>query len=84
MILAESVLVALAALALGGLTTLTVGFLISRSLGRGLADMPVTVPWAGLAEIAAVCLVIATTAALVPAWFILRRVRPGEATATVS
>lgn len=81
MILAESVLVTLAALTLGGLTTFIVGALIRRSLGRGLADMPATMPWAGLTEIAVVCLAIATTAALVPTWFILRRVRPGEAAA---
>jgi putative ABC transport system permease protein len=81
MILGESVLVTLAALALGGATTATVGLLISRSLSRGLAAMPVTVPWTGLAEIAVVCLTIATSAALVPAAFILRRVHPGEATA---
>jgi putative ABC transport system permease protein len=81
MILAESVLVGLAALALGGLTTFIVGSLIRRSLGRGVAAMPVTVPWAGLTGIAVVCLAIAMTAALVPTWFVLRRVRPGEATA---
>ena len=81
MILAESVLVALAALTLGGVTTVTVGALIARSLGRDLADMPITVPWTGLAGIAVLCLTIAATAALVPTWFILRRVHPGEATA---
>jgi putative ABC transport system permease protein len=81
MILGESVLVTLAALALGGTTTFIVGLSIGRSLGRGLTGMSITVPWPALAEIAAVCLTVAATAALVPAAFILRRVHPSEAAA---
>lgn len=79
MVLWESSLVGAVALTLGTAITVTVGILIRHALTSGVADVPVTVPWAILLGIAAVCLILAVGSALAPTTYILRRSQPSAA-----
>lgn len=79
MVLWESAIVTMAALALGGAITATVGILVGHSLSSGLDTMPVHVPWGSLGLIGAVCLVIAAVAAWAPTPRMLRNIHPSQA-----
>lgn len=79
MVLWESAIVTMAALALGGAITATVGILISGSLSSGLESMPVHIPWGSLGLIGAVCLVIAAVAAWAPTPRMLKNIHPSQA-----
>ena len=79
MVLWESSLVGAVALTLGTAITVTVGILIRHALTAGVADVPVTVPWAILLGIAGICLLLAVGSALAPTTYILRRSQPSAA-----
>ncbi len=79
MVLWESAIVTMAALALGGAITATVGILVSHSLGAGLESMPIHVPWASLGSIGGLCLVIAAFAAWAPTPRMLKNIHPSQA-----
>ncbi|MGY4766174.1 FtsX-like permease family protein [Kribbella sp. CWNU-51] len=79
MVLWESSLVGAVALTLGTAITVTVGILIRHAMTSGVADVPVTVPWAVLLGIAGICLGLAVGSALAPTTYILRRSQPSEA-----
>ncbi|GAA3517692.1 hypothetical protein GCM10022234_11380 [Aeromicrobium panaciterrae] len=79
MVLWESAIVTMAALALGGAITATVGILVSHSLGSTLETMPVHVPWGSLGLIGAMCLVIAAVAAWAPTPRMLKNIHPSQA-----
>ena len=79
MVLWESSLVGAVALTLGTAITVTVGILIRHAMTSGVADVPVTVPWAILLGIAGICLGLAVGSALAPTTYILRRSQPSAA-----
>ena len=79
MVLWESSLVGAVALTLGTAITVTVGILIRHAMTSGVADVPVTVPWAVLLGIAGICLGLAVGSALAPTTYILRRSQPSAA-----
>ena len=79
-VLWESALVTVASLVLGAVTATLVALLLGRSLSAGLESMPIHVPWANLALIGGICLVIAMVAAVAPTSSMLRRVHPSQAT----
>ncbi|MCR1786023.1 ABC transporter permease [Nocardioides carbamazepini] len=66
MVLAESAMVAGAALLLGSAVTATVALLLRAPMTAGLDDVPLTVPWASLLAIAAACATVTVVAAVVP------------------
>ncbi len=79
MVLWESSLVGATALTLGAVTTVTVGILLRHAMTEGLQNVPITIPWAPLLGIAALCLVLAVGAASAPTAYILRRTSPADA-----
>lgn len=79
MVLWESSLVGAVALTLGTAISVTVGVLIRRAVTSGVADVPLTVPWALLLGIGGLCLTLAVGSALAPTTFILRRSQPSAA-----
>jgi putative ABC transport system permease protein len=81
MVLWESSLVALVALSLGTVITVTVGTLLRNAMTEGLPEVPTTVPWSMLLGIGVVCLALAVGAALAPTAVILRRSHPSAAVA---
>ncbi|MDQ6523217.1 FtsX-like permease family protein [Nocardioides sp. LHD-245] len=66
MVLAESAMVATAALLLGALVTVTVAALLRAPMTAGLDDVPLTVPWASLLAIAGACAAVTVVAAVLP------------------
>jgi putative ABC transport system permease protein len=66
MVLAESVMVACAALLLGAAVTVTVAVLLRAPMTAGLDDVPLTVPWASLLAIAGSCAAVTVVAAVLP------------------
>jgi putative ABC transport system permease protein len=79
MVLWEAALVGAVALSLGTVITVTVGVLIRHAMTSGVADVPVTVPWAVLLGIGGLCLTLAVGSALAPTTYILRRSQPAAA-----
>lgn len=66
MVLAESALVATAALLLGSAVTVTVAVLLRAPMTAGLDDVPLTVPWTSLLAIAGACATVTVVAAVLP------------------
>ncbi|MBU2694272.1 FtsX-like permease family protein [Pimelobacter sp. 30-1] len=66
MVLAESAMVAGAALLLGSAVTVTVAALLRAPMTAGLDDVPLTVPWGSLLAIAVACAVVTVVAAVLP------------------
>ncbi|WGX97577.1 FtsX-like permease family protein [Nocardioides sp. L-11A] len=66
MVLAESAMVATAALLLGTAVTVTVAVLLRAPMTAGLDDVPLTVPWASLLAIAGACAAVTVVAAVLP------------------
>jgi len=81
MIVWESSLVSLAALTIGGGITATVALLARRAMMADVDAVTTTVPWLTLAGIIITCVVLAVTAALIPASKVLRDAQPAAAAA---
>lgn len=79
MVVAESGLVAAAALLLGMVVTTGVAVLLRAPMTAGLDDVPLTVPWGSLLAIVAACAVVAVGAAVLPVGTMLRRIGPADA-----